>query len=449
VALAFVAATIARLGTSDAAMMLAYEQGIVKIIVASAAFITCMYYFDLYNSSILSNRREVSSRLIAVLGTACILLAFIYYVYPALELGRGIFAIGFLLVAVALLLWRKLFSAINSQPQFAERALILGDSPLALSILRELNSRPELGLRVVSHVMTDGDGTGQVNGDRRESVEEPLGSILCEELSRAVKTYRVNRIVVAMRDRRGKMPVELLLSLKSRGVLIQDGTDLYETVTGKVPIESLRLGWLLFSPGFRVSRLSAVCRRAFSLILSAVVLVLTLPLMALIALAIRLDSVGPVIFRQKRVGQEGAIFTLYKFRTMTTNSEPDGSYRPAETTDDRFTRVGRLLRRTRLDELPQVINILRGDMNLVGPRPFVSNQEKECVERIPYYRQRWAVKPGATGWAQINRGYCATIEDNQEKLAYDLFYIKNVSMGLDLLILFKTMKILLLGRGSR
>lgn len=448
-ALAFVAATIARLGPTDATLMLEYEQGAVKILVASAAFITCMYYFDLYNSSILGNGREVLSRLIAVLGTSCILLAFLYYVHPALELGRGIFAIGCLLVAVVLLLWRKLFSAINSQPQFAERALIFGDSPLALSILQELESRPELGIRVVSHVLASGNGVNEHESELSQSGGEALVPAACEELSRAVKAHRVNRIVVAMRDRRGKMPVELLLSLKSRGVLIQDGTDIYEAITGKVPIESLRLGWLLFSPGFRVSRASTICRRAFSLMLSFVLLVLTFPVMALIALAIHLDSVGPGIFRQERIGQEGKKFTLYKFRTMRTDADPDGNFRPAETTDDRFTRVGRWLRRTRLDELPQVINILLGDMNFVGPRPFVPNQERECLERIPYYSQRWVVKPGATGWAQVNRGYCATIEDNEEKLAYDLFYIKNVSLGLDLLILFKTMKIVLLGRGSR
>jgi len=166
-------------------------------------------------------------------------------------------------------------------------------------------------------------------------------------------------------------------------------------------------------------------------------------------LAVRLDSVGPAIFRQRRVGQDGKLFTLYKFRTMVVGSDRNDNPRPAETADRRFTRVGRWLRRTRMDELPQIGNILRGDMHLVGPRPFVLNQEQECLEKIPYYRQRWVVKPGATGWAQVNRGYCATIKDNEEKLAYDLFYIKNASIGLDLLILFKTMKILLLGRGSR
>jgi lipopolysaccharide/colanic/teichoic acid biosynthesis glycosyltransferase len=171
--------------------------------------------------------------------------------------------------------------------------------------------------------------------------------------------------------------------------------------------------------------------------------------MALTALAVRLDSVGPVIFQQKRVGHDGKFFTLYKFRTMVDGADQDDNHPPAEESDIRFTRIGRLLRRTRMDELPQLFNILRGDMYFVGPRPFVPSQERDCSEKIPYYRQRWVVKPGATGWAQVNRGYNVTIEDNKEKLAYDLFYIKNISVGLDLLILFKTIKILLLGRGSR
>ena len=171
--------------------------------------------------------------------------------------------------------------------------------------------------------------------------------------------------------------------------------------------------------------------------------------MLLVAIAIRLDSRGPAIFKQERIGENGKTFTLFKFRTMVEGADRDDNHRPAEITDNRFTRVGRWLRRARIDELPQLFNILRGDMYFVGPRPFVPNQEQECLEKIPFYRQRWAVKPGATGWAQVNRGYCSTIEDNTEKLAYDLFYIKNISIGLDLLILFKTIKILLLGKGSR
>jgi sugar transferase (PEP-CTERM system associated) len=441
VALAFVAASIARLGATDATLMLSYEQGGAKIGLVSAVFIGCMYYFDLYDTSILSNRREVLTRLVQVLGVGCILLALIYYVYPPLELGRGIFAIGLALVAVILLLWRRLFLALNGRPQFAERVLIFGDGFLAESLVAELGARPELGIRVVGHLKSLEDGNANL---RLSSGEKPGDQFLS-----LIQPYRAERIVIAMNERRGNLPVQDLLHLKSRGVSVQDGAEMYEAITGKLPIESLRLSWLLYSPGFEVSRSLLIYKRASSVIWSAVGLILAFPLMAFIALAIRLDSAGPAIFRQKRVGLHGTVFTLFKFRTMINGVDQDENYLPAERTDSRFTRLGRLLRRTRIDELPQLFNILRGDMHFVGPRPFVPNQERECVERIPYYDQRWAVKPGATGWAQVNRGYNVTTEDNQDKLGYDLFYIKNVSVGLDLLILFKTMKILLLGRGSR
>ena len=441
VVLAFVAAMIARLGETDASVMLRYEAGVIKIFVVSAVFIACMYYFDLYESSILSNRREVLTRLIQVLGGVCVVLALLYYVYPSLKLGRGIFLIGLSIVAVILLLWRRLFLAVNSLPQFAERVLIFGDGPLAESLVAELGARPELGLRVVGQLKSHENG----NENLRLSSGENSG----DQFLNLIESYNAKKIVVAMNERRGNLPVQPLLQLKSRGVSIQNGAEMYEAVTGKLPIESLRLSWLLFSAGLEVSRPLVIYKRASSLIWSTVGLILAFPLMVLIALAIRLDSNGPAIFRQKRVGLHGEIFTLFKFRTMRNGVDQDDDHRPAEKADSRFTRLGKLLRRSRMDELPQLFNILRGDMHFVGPRPFVPSQEREYVERIPYYRHRWAVKPGATGWAQVNRGYNVTIEDNQDKLAYDLFYIKNVSIGLDLLILFKTAKILLLGRGAQ
>ena len=441
VAALFVAATIARLGASDAVIMLNYEQGFLKILVVSVAFIACMYYFDLYDSSILNNPREVHTRLIQMQGTVCLILAGLYYIYPSLGLGRRIFVVGFILAAIALLIWRHFFLILTALPQFAERALILGDSPLGESLIAELECRPILGIRVVGQLKS----FGEANGDLRSMSNEEK----TEALLSSVKRYKPDRIFVALSERRRGLPFEALLQLHGLGVKIQEGSDVYEAVTGKVPLESLGLSWLLSSLDLQRSRPSLIYKRAASLVLSVLALILFLPAMALISLAIRLDSAGPVIFRQKRVGEQGKIFTLYKFRTMVDGADQDDNHRPAEADDSRFTRVGRLLRRTRMDELPQLFNILRGDMHFVGPRPFVFNQEQECLEKIPYYRIRWAVKPGATGWAQVNRGYNVSIEDNKEKLAYDLFYIKNFSWGLDLLIFVKTIKILLLGRGSR
>jgi exopolysaccharide biosynthesis polyprenyl glycosylphosphotransferase len=441
VTVSFLLATVASIGVNDAAVVLKDEQGFFNILVVASAFIICMYYFDLYSSVILNNPREVLTRLVQTQGTVCVLLACLYYLYPPLGMGRRIFLGGFILGATLLFVWRFLFFWLNALLRFAERTLILGDGPLAGPLLTELQSHPELGIRVVGQLNMVKNGNG---GTVHDSHEEQVKALM-----NLVEIHQPHRIIIAFGERRGKLPVEALLQLKSSGVLVQEGSEVYESVTGKVPLESLHLSWLLFSPGFRVSSPLLVYKRISSVIFAAIAVLLCLPLMAIIAVAIRLDSAGPAIFRQKRVGGAGKVFTLYKFRTMFDGSDQNGNNAPAELTDKRFTRVGKLLRRTHLDELPQFFNILRGDMHVVGPRPFVPDQEQQCLEKIPYYRQRWVIKPGATGWAQVNRGYNATIEDNKEKLSYDLFYIKNISPGLDLLILFQTIKILLLGRGGR
>ncbi len=274
-----------------------------------------------------------------------------------------------------------------------------------------------------------------------------LGNVI--ELDDLVQRNQIDRIIVAMQDRRGRLPLDRLLELKKRGVRVEDGTHFYEEVTGRVSLDTLRLSSLVFSSDIHIGKATVLYKRFVSIVGSALALVVLSPLLALIALAIRIDSPGPVIFRQKRVGKDGDLFTLFKFRSMWENADSDGIPKPAETNDKRMTRVGRWLRRTRLDEIPQLYNVLRGDIDFVGPRPFVPEQEAELVAKIPFYQYRWTVRPGATGWAQVHRGYCATIEDNIEKLGYDIFYIQNISVGLDLLILFQTMKILILGRGAR
>jgi sugar transferase (PEP-CTERM system associated) len=439
VTVAFLLAMVANLGRLNASIELNYEQGIVKIALVSVAFLVCMYYFDLYDSLVLSNRREVFIRTVQALGTLCLLFAGIYYVFPSMHLSGKIFLTGTVLLGCGLAIWRPLFLLINRNQRLSEPCLILGDGPLAQELINELSLRPELGLRAVSHV----------KDEQQNLANGALTPFFSDELIRIVQQQNIRRIVVVMRERRGRLPVEELLRLKTLGITIQNGIEVYEAITGKIAVESLQLSWLLFSPGFQLPRPLLLYKRIFSLIGSAVGLLLTMPLMAIIAVLIRLDSRGPIIYRQKRVGKNGCYFTLYKFRSMVDKADADDNFKPATKDDARFTRFGRWLRATRMDELPQLYNILRGDMYFVGPRPFVPSQEEECVRNIPYYKQRWSVKPGATGWAQVNRDYCATLADNAEKLAYDLFYIKNVSIGLDLLILFKTAKILLLGRGGR
>ncbi len=423
----------------DLDLVLFYEGGLYKILLTSSVCMLSLYYHDLYDPSTLRSEWEELARVVQSLGAASLILGVAYYIYPWLQLGRGASLIGLTFIGIASVIVRKLFLALNRSPTFAERAIILGEDPLAASVASEIQNRPELGVRLVGYVS--------------ESPSASLNGLpywgTCQRLRQSVLDAGLKRIIVAMSERRGKLPVEDLLFLKSRGVLVQDGADVYETITGKVPVESLRLSWLVFSQGFRVSRAALIRKRVFSLLFSGLALLVGLPLMAVIAVAIRLDSPGPIVFRQQRAGKDGKLFTLFKFRTMVSGVDPDGVYLPAQERDERITRVGWWLRRTRLDEFPQLYNILRGDMYFVGPRPFVPNQEEELAQKLPLYSQRWSVRPGATGWAQIRKGYCATLEDNIERLGYDLYYIKNMSIGLDLLIVFQTTKILLTGRGAR
>ena len=438
--LAFVAATVVFYGR-DAELVLSYEGGFGKIALVTLVFLICMYYLDMYDSVILNSRREVIVRLVQVAGIGTIVLAGVYYAFPDLRLSTGIFIAGVCLLLFSLIFWRQMFFWICRSFHLVQPAIVLGGGELAMEVAREVHKRPETALDLVGYICEDNESAGM--SLRR------LGGM--DRLSEVVRAHRIERVIVAMGDRRRKLPVEELLKLKTEGVEVQDGADVYEALTGKVPLASLRLSWLLFSTGFRVPPYLLIYKRIFSVALSALMLLVAAPVMLLVVVLIRLDSPGPALFKQKRVGKKGELFTLYKFRTMYVDQGKDhaGNHRPAEAGDPRITRMGRLLRRSRIDELPQLFNILLGDMYFVGPRPFVPDQEASCIQHIPFYAQRWAVRPGATGWAQIHRGYCATIEDNAEKLAYDLFYIKNMSIGLDLLIIFQTFKTLLLGRGGR
>jgi sugar transferase (PEP-CTERM system associated) len=449
ISLALVASALARLGAGEARLMIAYQYGFLKILFVSVAFLTCMYYFDLYDSAIVSNRREVLVRLIQVLGVAYIGLGLFYYLYPPVNLGRGIFHVGFLSVGLLLLLWRRLFSVINSTPRLAERVVILGDGALAESLQHEIEARPELGICVVGRPQMLEDGSRPGNRERGEMPITLSQTSFCPDFSVDRQIHGIDRIVVAMEERRGKLPVGLLLSLKNRGVQVQDGNDVYESITGKVPIESIRLSWLLFSSGYFASRLFLIYKRFASLVTSILGLLLSLPLLPFIILAIKLGSPGQIFYRQRRVGRNGVIFRCYKFRTMRSDAEADTGPTWAQDDDPRITPVGRFLRKTRMDEIPQLVNVLRGDMSLIGPRPERPEFVAALDQKIPYYHLRHSVRPGITGWAQILYKYGSSVEDAKEKLRYDLFYIKNMSAGLDLLIILSTIKIILLGRGAK
>jgi sugar transferase (PEP-CTERM system associated) len=449
VTIALVASALARLGADETRFMLTFQYGAVKIVLVSVAFLTCMYYFDLYDSVIVSNRREALVRLIQVLGVAYIALGLLYYLYPPVKLGRGIFHLGILFVGLLLLLWRRLFSAINSTQGLCERVVILGEGPLAASLAHEIKMRPELGIRLALRPQLR---VVENRAGDHEIAKSPVilsQTSLWDSFGVGRPVHGIDRIVVAMEERRGKLPVALLLSLKNRGVQVQDGNDVYETITGKVPIESIRLSSLLFSSGSHPSRLFLIYKRFASVMISIVGLLLSLPLIPFVVLAIKLSSPGRVLYWQNRVGRDDKIFRCYKFRTMRSDAEAESGPVWAEDHDPRVTLVGRFLRKTRIDELPQLLNVFKGDMSLVGPRPERPEFVATLNEQIPYYHLRHAVRPGITGWAQILYKYGSSVEDAKEKLRYDLYYIKNSSAGLDLLIVLNTIKIVLLSRGAK
>jgi len=336
--------------------------------------------------------------------------------------------------------WRQMFFSLLRQFNCVQRAIVFGTGTFAIALGREAKRRPELGIDLLGYVDCHNQSS-EVDGLPCFGTSTSLPEI--------VRGNRVSRVIVALEDRRGKLPIEELLRLKSQGVVVEKGDDFYESITGKVALDSLRPSSLLFVSGYHLSGLQVAVRRVVSFLFALVGLAIASPLMLVAGIGVWLDTGRPVIFRQSRLGKDGKVFTIYKFRTMRNDPNRDDDHKPAQKGDSRVTRVGRWLRRTRIDEIPQLYNILRGDMSFVGPRPFVPSQEAELLRVIPFYNRRLDVKPGATGWAQVNRGYCASLDDNIEKLAYDLFYIKHMSVGFDLLIILRTFKILLLGRGAQ
>ncbi len=401
-----------------------------------------LYFNGLYDFT----EKKISVRMegIALLRAftlAALLLWGAYFLVPSFQIGRGVFllAIGFSAAGVAV--WRLLLYRLMSEYEFAERVLIVGTDEKAIDLAREILHRKNLGYRVVGFLDDDPrlQGVSLINprviGTTRQTRELAL-------------QHGVTRVVVAPGDFRGRVSMDALLECKTSGIPVQEGASYYEQLTGKIMIEGLRKSWLIFSDGFVVSRGAAFGKRLLDVVVSLVGLALAAPLMAVVALAVRLDSRGPVFFRQERVGRGGKPFTLWKFRSMRTDAEADGA-KWAVKGDPRVTRVGKFIRATRLDELPQLWNVLVGDMSLVGPRPEREMFVRQLSERCTYYEQRLVVRPGLTGWAQIKAPYASSFEESIEKLKYDLYYIKNLSLFLDISILLSTARIVLLGRGAR
>ena len=409
----------------------------------SLCCIVAFYYNDLYDLRVVRSFSLFTTRLLQSFGVALLLLALFYTLVPDAGMTERAFVSGLLVAAGLLVPLRAIGYLVMRRRAFADRVLVLGAGPLAQQVIHEIESRPNFRYAVVGVV---DDGSAAEPGDLPYPVLGPL-----ERLDKIIDDVKPDRLIVALTERRGRMPLTQLLECGGRGILVEDGLGTYEYFTGKLPIESLTPSFLIFSGAFRKSRLQLALRRATSLVAATVGLLLTAPLVAVIALAIALDSRGPILFIDRRAGRGGRPFNLVKFRTM--HPLPPGQSVSAAVWDrddtSRITRVGWVIRRLRLDELPQFWNILKGDMDLVGPRPEILANVKTMSEQIPYYGLRHSVRPGLTGWAQTRFGYSVSLEQVTEKIRYDLFYIRHMSFWLDLRILVDTVKIVLFGRGAK
>jgi sugar transferase (PEP-CTERM system associated) len=419
------------------------EYGLWKTVLVAVVTQACLYYADLYDLKLVADRRELFIGLIQALGAASFVLAAIYFWFPNLIIGRGIFMIAAALIVVVVAGWRLAFEWLSGHVGPRERLLLVGTNPVAVTLAGELfERRQELGVEIVGFVDPDPAKIGS-------AVLNPgvIGTI--EDIPSIVRARGVDRVVVSLVDARGKLPMEQLLDMKLDGVTFDHLPSVYEEYTGKIAVENLRPSWLIFSAGFKKSRTLALAKRSVDILLASLGLVVGLPLMALIALAIRVSSPGAIFYHQNRVGLRGHIFRVHKFRTMRENAEAaTGPVWASKDGDARVTSIGRVLRRTRLDELPQLWNILIGEMSFVGPRPERPEFVKDLTRDIPYYGQRHVVRPGLTGWAQVRYTYGASTEDALQKLQYDLYYIKNLSIGLDLYIMFETIKTVVLWKGA-
>ncbi len=438
----FLLAVVLQLGPDDSFLVLNYESGYLKVLGISSLALLCLYYFDLYDLQRLRSTAETFFRLLLVMGLLSFLLAALTYFFPHIRVGgmatagRGIFLAGLSILTVALASWRVTYWWLIQQPYLREKVYVLGSGEKASALVNALKERKDLGIEIVGW-----DGAGANGSLSRESVGTYLVSLW--------QSNHVERVIVALGDRRGTMPVNELLQLRVRGIKIDDATSVLEKITGKIEVDQLNPSWLIFSEGFRLSEMFLMSRRIFSLLVSFVLLILVLPLIPLIILGIKLTSPGPVLYSQKRVGKHGVIFNCYKFRTMRPDAEADTGPTWAGDDDPRITKIGRFLRSTRLDEIPQLWNVFRGDMGFVGPRPERPEFVEWLSKEIPYYSLRHLIRPGLTGWAQISYEYGSSMEQAKEKLRYDLYYIKNVSLSFDLYIVFQTIKIVLFGRGAK
>lgn len=414
-------------------------QSLVFAIVTTLA----MFSMGLYEPRMREGINGILLRTVGAFGLMTVAMALLFYVIPALHLWRGNFALAAALAFSGALTSRVLWTRFIDLEKFQRRVLVLGAGNAASCINRKMRRKADRrGFRIIGFVR-DGDEDASIEG-------EPVLTLGCP-LSDYVRTHDVDEIVVAMEERREKVPQEELMRCRSMGVQVSDVVDFFEREAGKVLIGQVQPSWFTFTANFRSGKLNGIAKRLFDVTVSFLLLMVAWPFMLLTVLAIWIeDGFGaPILYRQRRVGLNGRIYDVIKFRSMSVSAESDGQARWATANDYRITRVGAFIRKTRIDELPQILNVMSGDMAFVGPRPERPEFVRELREKIPYYEKRHCVKPGITGWAQMNYPYGASERDTFNKLEFDLYYVRHQSLFLDFLVLLQTAEVVLFGKGAR
>jgi len=416
-----------------------FEERWLPIAATAIVIWLAMVAVGVYGPKALRSLRFAGARLLVAISLGIIALAVIDFVLPSEMLWRSTLLYTMGLAIIVLVADRMLLNSFLGSSAFRRRVMVLGAGDRAQR-LRALADLPESGFVIVSYIaMSEGDRV----------VEEAIARAAIHDLGKFVENLGVSEVVLALQERRNSLPLKDLLRIKTKGVHVNDFSSFLERETGRVDLDTVNPSWLIFSDGFSSGRmLSSAVKRIFDITASLVLLALTFPIIVLFALIVKLDSKGPAFFRQQRVGLYGEPFQLFKLRSMRTDAEKDGA-KWAEHNDPRITRVGRLIRKLRIDELPQTWSVLLGHMSFVGPRPEVPSFVENLEEEIPFYGERHMVKPGITGWAQINYPYGASVEDSRRKLEYDLYYAKNYTPFLDLVILLQTVRVILWPEGAR
>ena len=424
----------------DPLIWLQYEDGLLRISVLVVGIILGLYFQDLYSNFRISSRFLLMQQICLALGIAFLFEAGVGYLAPWLLLPRKILMTGSVALMVLLPIWRILYSTVLIANLNTQRVLFLGASETNRSLASALLEKPEFGLIPIGFVL---------DTQPENPIEKPpvLGDL--ESFRKIVEEHKPDRVIVGLEERRQRMPVIDLLEINFAGTLIEDAANAYETVFGRIPTQRLRPSQLIFSRELGPRPATLRLQALYSVAIAAIGLLFLLPILLVTAILVRLTSRGPVLFRQTRVGHHDKVFTLYKFRSMKQNAEAETGAVWAAKDDPRITRFGRFMRKTRLDELPQLFNVIKGEMSIVGPRPERPEFVSTLSEKIPFYRHRHCVRPGITGWAQINHKYGDTMEDTITKLEYDIYYIKNLSPALDFYIMLQTAKVMLLSRGAQ